>query len=213
MINFYDNIKSVKTLNPNFKKHKLELFFRGLICCGSGGGKSNLVMNLLYLLNKTLHRIIICTKAEEPLYTYLTDKIKNIEIYYNGEIPEFDNLRNSKEQGLVIFDDLCLDKNQLKIEEMYIRGRKLNWNMVYISQNFYSTPKTIRGNCNLVWLGRGMNSRDLNMILSEFALGNIDKKELLSLYNDLTKEPMSFMMIDLNKRNIRHNICDVIMEF
>lgn len=211
MINFYDNIKTVKTLNPNAKIHKLELPFRGLVCCGSGGGKSNLVMNLLYLMNKTLHKIVICTKAEEPLYTYLKDKIKDVEIYYNGEIPEFEKL--NKEQGLVIFDDLCLDKNQSKIGEMYIRGRKLGYSMVYISQNFYSTPKTVRINCLLTWLGRGMTSRDLNMILSEYSLGAIEKKDLLNIYNDLTKEPMSFMMIDLNKRNIRHNICDILMEF
>ena len=178
MINFYENIKTVKTLNPNYKNHKIDLPFRGLVCCGSGGGKSNLVMNLLFLMNKTFHKIIICTKAEEPLYTYLKDKIKDVEIYYQGQIPEFEKL--DKQNGLVIFDDLCLDKDQSKIGEMFIRGRKLNYSMIYISQSFYQTPKLIRQNCNYIWLGRGLMKRDLNTILSEFALG-LEKNELESM--------------------------------
>lgn len=210
MINFYENIKTVKTLNPNYKDHKIDLPFRGLVCCGSGGGKSNLVMNLLFLMNKTFHKIIICTKAEEPLYTYLKDKIKDVEIYYQGQIPEFEKL--DKQNGLVIFDDLCLDKDQSKIGEMFIRGRKLNYSMIYISQSFYQTPKLIRQNCNYIWLGRGLMKRDLNTILSEFALG-LEKNELESMYNDLTRECMNFMMIDFNKRNIRSNITHPIINF
>lgn len=211
MINFYENIKLPKTLNPNYKKHKLELPFRGLICCGSGGGKSNLCLNLLVLLNQTLHKIIICTKATEPLYDFLQDKLKTnqLEIYYNGEIPEFEKM-DKGQNGLIIFDDLILTKNP-KIGEMFIRGRKLGYSLIYISQNFYSTDKIIRNNVNYVWLGRGMQSRDLNMILSEFALG-INKKELEQLYNELTRQPMNFMMFDLNKRNIRHNIENIIMD-
>jgi hypothetical protein len=210
MINFYDNIKLKKTINPNYKIHKIDIPFRGLVCCGSGGGKSNLVLNLLYLMNKTFHSIIICTKATEPLYDYLKDKINSIEIYYEGKIPEFEKMKEG-ENGLVIFDDLVLDNNKA-IGEMFIRGRKLGYSMIFISQSFYQTSTLIRKNVNYIWLGRGLMKRDLNMILSEFALG-MDKKELEKIYNELTKEPMNFMMIDFLKRNIRHNIIDIIKEF
>lgn len=212
MFNFYENIKQPKLLNPNFKTHKIELPFRGLVCCGSGGGKSNLTLNLLYLMNKTFHKIIICTKAEEPLYNYLQDKLKTsqLEIYYNGEIPQFEKMPKGQ-NGLVIFDDLVLDSNK-SIGEMFIRGRKLGYSMIYISQSYYLTDKLIRSNVNYIWLGRGLQKRDLNMILSEFALG-LDKEELEKLYNDCTREPMNFMMIDFNKRNIRHNITDIIKNF
>lgn len=212
MINFYENIKQPKVLNPNFKKHKIELPFRALTCCSSGGGKSNLTLNLLYLMNKTFHKIIICTKAEEPLYSYLQDKLKSsqVEIHYGGKIPEFEKM-DKGQNGLVIFDDLVLDKNKA-IGEMFIRGRKLGYSMIYISQSFYQTDKLIRQNVNYIWLGRGMQKRDLNMILSEFALG-MDKNELEQIYNELTRQPMNFMMIDFNNKNIRHNIIDLIKQF
>lgn len=209
MINFYENIKLKKTINPNYKIHKIDLTFRALIACGSGGGKSNLCLNLLYLFNKTFHRIIICTKATEPLYDYLIEKIPNIEIYYEGKIPEFEKMDN--QNGLVIFDDLILDKNKA-IGEMFIRGRKLGYSMIYISQSFYQTDILIRKNVNYIFLGRGLLKRDLNTILSEFTLG-LNKDELEKLYNNITSEPMNFLMIDLNKRNIRKNIKDIIFEF
>jgi len=210
MINFYNNIKQKKVNNPNYKIHKIDLPFRGLICCASGGGKSNLVLNLLYEMNNTFNKIIICTKATEPLYDMLQKKLKTgLEIHYNGEIPEFEKMDSNK-NGLVIFDDLVLDKNP-KIGEMFIRGRKLGYSLIYISQSFFGTPKIVRQNVNYIWLGRGMNIRDLRLILSEFALG-ITKEELEALYNKLTKEHMNFMMIDLFKRNIRHNIKDIVLE-
>ncbi len=212
MFNFYENIKQPKLLNPNYKVHNIEIPFRSLINCGSGGGKSVLALNLIYLMNKTFHKIIICTKAEEPLYNYLIDKLKTsqLEIYYNGEIPQFERMPKGQ-NGLVIFDDLVLDSNKA-IGEMFIRGRKLGFSMIYISQSYYLTDKLIRSNVNYIWLGRGLQKRDLNMILSEFALG-LDKNELEKLYNDCTREPMNFMMIDFNKRNIRHNITDIIKNF
>uniref|UniRef100_A0A6C0H235 Uncharacterized protein n=1 Tax=viral metagenome TaxID=1070528 RepID=A0A6C0H235_9ZZZZ len=162
-------------------------------------------------MNKTFHKIIICTKAEEPLYSYLQDKLKKgVEIYYGGKIPEFEKM-DSGQNGLVIFDDLVLDKNKA-IGEMFIRGRKLGYSMIYISQSFYQTDKLIRQNVNYIWLGRGMQKRDLNMILSEFALG-MNKNELEQIYNELTKKPMNFMMIDFNNKNIRHNITDIVKQF
>jgi len=163
-------------------------------------------------MNKTFHKIIICTKAEEPLYSYLQDKLKGsqVEIYYGGKIPEFEKM-DKGQNGLVIFDDLVLDKNKA-IGEMFIRGRKLGYSMIYISQSFYQTDKLIRQNVNYIWLGRGMQKRDLNMILSEFALG-MNKNELEQIYNELTREPMNFMMIDFNNKNIRHNIIDIVKQF
>lgn len=212
MINFYTKIKQEKRLNPNFSKHKIHVPMRMLVCTASGGGKTNLIMNLLVLLNNTLHKIIICTKAEEPLYTLLLEKLKkdNVEIYYNGQVPDFEKMNNN-ENGLIIFDDLVLDKNK-KIGELFIRGRKLGYSSIFISQSFYQTDKIIRQNCNYIILGRGLQNRDLNMILSEFAL-NISKDELLQLYNECTREHMNFLFLDLQERNIRHNFLDILKNY
>lgn len=211
MINFYEKFKQKKTHNPNYDEHKIELPFRALICCASGGGKSNLVMNILHEMHNTFHKIIIISKAEEPLYDFLLHKIKDgIEIHYNGSIPEIDKMDKGL-NGLIIFDDMVLTKNN-KIGEMFIRGRKLGYSSIYITQSFFGTPKIIRQNVNLVWLGHGLSKRDLRLILSEFAL-SMSLDDLQKLYLDLTKEKMNFMLIDINGRNIRHNIKDIVFEY
>lgn len=211
LINFYTTFKSKKAFNPNYKNHKLELPFRALVCCASGGGKSNLVMNILYELNNTLHKIIIVSKAEEPLYNNLEKKIKNgVEIYYEGRIPDIEKMDDGQ-NGLIIFDDMVLTPNN-KIGEMFIRGRKLGYSSIFITQSFFGTPKIVRQNVNYVWLGKGMNKRDLRLILSEFSVNlSIDKLE--EFYNEITKTNMNFMLLDSNDRNIRKNIKEILYKY
>jgi len=211
LINFYSQIKQKKVHNPNEHIHGLTLPFRGLINCASGGGKSNLTLNILYEFHNTFHRIIIVSKASEPLYDYLQEKIKNqLDIYYQGMVPEIEKMEEGK-NGLIIFDDMVLTHNN-KIGEMFIRGRKLGYSCIYISQSFFGTPKIIRQNVNYVWLGRGMNKRDLRLILSEFSIG-LSVNQLETIYNDLTRENMNFMMIDTNKRYIKQNIKKIIYKY
>ena len=176
LINFYTTLKQKKVHNPQYDIHKIDLPFRGLINCASGGGKSNLTVNILFEMYNTFHKIIIVSKAQEPLYDNLMDKLKNIEIYYEGIIPEIEKMEDGN-NGLIIFDDMVLTKNN-KIGEMFIRGRKLGYSSIYISQSFFGTPKIVRQNVNYVWLGKGMNRRDLRLILSEFSLGHMTIDEL-----------------------------------
>jgi hypothetical protein len=211
IINFYSQIKEPKQHNPNYEIHKLNLPFRLLVNCSSGSGKSNYVMNLLYELHNTLHKIIIVTKEEEPLYNLLEKKLKNrVEIYYNGIVPEFEKLEPGT-NGLIIFDDMVLTPNN-KIGEIFIRGRKLGYSSIFISQSFFQTLKIIRQNINLVALGKGINKRDLRLILKEYSI-SLTVDELEEIYFNITKTHMHFMLIDLHNRNIRHNIKNIIYEF
>jgi len=213
LINFYTKIKQKKIHNPNLEKHGITLPFRGLINCSSGGGKTNLVLNILYEMNNTFHDIIIVSKAEEPLYDHLLKKLKNIQIFYitkNESIPNVKKLEEGQ-NGLIIFDDMVLTKDN-KIGELFLRGRKLHYSCVYISQSFFGTPKIVRQNINYVWLGKGMTRRDIRLVLSEFSI-SLSVDELEQIYNNLTKENMNFMLIDLNKKQIKKNINNIILEY
>jgi hypothetical protein len=210
LINFYNTFKNPKIHNPYEKIHDIKLPFRALINCASGGGKTNLVMNILYMMDSTFHDIVIVSKAEEPLYDHLVDTLKNVKIYYNGVIPDIEKL-DKGQNGLIIFDDMVLTPNN-KIGELFIRGRKLYYSCIFITQSFFGTPKIVRQNVNYVWLGRGINKRDLRLLLSEFSIG-ISIDELESIYNHVTKENMNFMLIDLNKRILKKNININILEY
>ena len=210
-INFYESLKPIKIHNPNYETHKISLPFRMLICTASGGGKSNFLLNMIFQMSNTFHKIIIITKEEERLYSHLLDRLKDgVEIHYGGNVPaEFEKMAKG-ENGLVVFDDMVLTKNN-KIGEMFIRGRKLGYSSVYITQSFFGSPKLIRLNVNYIALGRGMIKRDLRLVLSEFSI-NLSIDQLEDLYNTITKVPMQFMLIDSQKRNIRNNF-EIIYEF
>lgn len=209
LINFYKTLKKQTTLNPHFDVHKIALPFRGIICCGSGGGKSNLLLNLLHLMTDTFTSIIIVSKAAEPLYDMIKERCPKVAVYYDGKIPEISKLAVGT-NGVIVFDDLILDKKP-EIGQMYIRGRKLGYSSLYISQSFYLIDKIIRINSTMIWLGRGLLARDLNCIASEFSI--MDKKELIKTYQELTSVPMHFMLVDIEGRNIRRNISQIVQEF
>lgn len=211
MINFYKTIKQTKKENPYYEEHHLDPLLRAIICTNSGGGKTNLLVNILYEMSDTYWKIIIITKEEEPLYTMLQERLKErVEIYYGGKIPELPAL-TERESGIVIFDDMVMSQTK-EIGEIFIRCRKQHYGAVFISQSYFGIQKIIRQNCNVIWLGRGILDRDLKLMLSEYSI-KIPKDKLIYLYNKITEKKMYFMMINLDDRTIRENIKDIIMKF
>lgn len=189
----------VESPNPNFHLHQFKLPFR--LCCvaPSGSGKTNWLVNLLALFSRdpgTFHHITICTRnKDEPLYKWLeglNDRIKIVEGLENA--PILDKM-DKDFNNLVIFDDLVLEKNQTRVANYYIRARKLNCSVCYLSQSYFAIPKIVRSNCTYLVLLKLSGARELNLILSEGGLG-IDKNELLRIYKEATAEKFSPLIID-----------------
>lgn len=185
--------------NPNFDLHRFKLPFRGVIVAPSGSGKTNFLVNLLALFSRapgTFHHITIVTRnKDEPLYKWLeslNDRIKVVEGLENT--PLLDKM-DKDFNNMVCFDDLVLEKNQTRIANYYIRARKLNCSVLYLSQSYFGVPKIIRQNCTYLILLKLSGARELNLILSEGGLG-IDKNELLRIYKDATAEKFSPLIID-----------------
>ena len=221
MDNFYKRPALKKYLtsqdNPNVKLHQLDkLPFRMVIVAPSGTGKSNFVLNLIEKYSKgkgTFNTItLICRSKCEPLYEYLEDRTKKKVVIEEGveNIPDI-NKFDKDLQHLVIFDDLVMEKDQRKITEFYIRGRKKGISICYLSQSFYKVPKTIRSNCNYFVILKLSGKRDLNLIMSEFELG-IDKKELLEIYEDATAEKFNVLLIDV-EADKQHRFRKNFLEF
>ena len=64
-----------------------------------------------------------------------------------NDIVEVDDL-DPNYMNLVILWRFCNRKGSEKIENLFVRGRKRNASIVYISQSSFNTPKIIRLNCN-----------------------------------------------------------------
>lgn len=218
-INFYNYVpKGEKKINPNYEIHNIEIPFRMLIAAPSGAGKTNALMNVILLMDKSFHEIIICVKsADEPLYEMLINKLKNVVVFENGEVPPLSDYskidektkrlkRIDKKQRLIVFDDLITDRAaNAKAAEYYIKARKVGFSMCYISQSFYQIYKIIRDNTQLFILGRNLLKKDLRMILSAFPT-ELTLDEFVNLYNDLTDEPLDTVLINIEKKYIAKNI-------
>lgn len=218
-INFYEHIPKemlVEAENPNYHLHNLKLPFRAAIVAPSGSGKTNFLINLIHLFSQgkgTFASITIVTRnKDEPLYNFLASKSDQIQIKEGmHSLPELDKM-DKDFNHLVVLDDLVLTKDQSRIENYYIRARKLNCSVIYISQSYFRIPKIIRQNLTYLILLKLSGERELKLILSEGGLG-LDRDQLLALYNYATAEKFSVLLIDYESpvdRRYRKNFLEYL---
>ena len=123
-------------------------------------------------------------------------------------LDEFDK----KEQSLIVMDDLVLEKNQKQLEQYFIRARKLNSSLVYLSQSYFGVPKMIRINLNYLIIKRLNTLQDLFRMMREYSLG-VSKDVLVDLYqHSIQDNKHDFLLIDLDsepKDRFRFNFLDV----
>jgi hypothetical protein len=189
-----------KAENPNEEIHHIKLPFRMCVSAPSGSGKTNFILNLIQMFSQgkgTFQTIDIITRnKDEPLYNYLHKKCPDIVIKEGMKsLPVLDKM-DKKTNHLVVVDDLLLDKDQQPIINYYIRCRKLNCSIAYLSQSYFDIPSLIRKNCSyMVFLKLG-GVREVKDILRNFALG-ISKEQLINMYNYATDEKLDCLLLDL----------------
>jgi hypothetical protein len=217
--NLYEKIPKElldKVENPNFHLHNLKLPFRMCIVAPSGSGKTNFLVNLLSIFSNgvgTFQSIHIITRnKDEPLYRWISGKSDQLIIKEGlSNTPPLDKF-DKDYNHLVVWDDLVLSKDLSMVEQYYIRARKLNCSVIFISQSYFRIPKVIRNNCSYMVLLKLSGQREVNMILSESGLG-VTKDELLKIYEYATMEKFSPLLIDMEcppERRFRKGVDEII---
>ena len=120
----------------------------------------------------------------------MQDVYKNIEDYNPIE----------KRKVLIIFDDMIVDmisNNKLNpiVTQLFIRGRKLNISIVFITQSYFKVPKDVRLNSTHFFIMKIPNKRELQQNALNYS-SDIDFKHFMNIYNKSTKEPYSFLVND-----------------
>ena len=120
----------------------------------------------------------------------MQDVYKNIEDYNPIK----------KRKVLIIFDDMIADMiNNSKLNpivtELFIRGRKLNISIIFITQSYYKVPKDIRLNSTHFYIMKIPNKRELQQIALNHS-SDIDFKDFMNIHKKCTKEPYSFLVND-----------------
>ena len=105
-----------------------------------------------------------------------------------------------KRKILIVFDDMIADimankQFQAIIKELFIRCRKLNVSLVFITQSYFSVPKDVRLNSTHYLIMKINNKRELQNIAINHS-ADIDYQDFIKIYRECTKEPYNFLTID-----------------
>ena len=101
---------------------------------------------------------------------------------------------------LIVFDDTIADMIHNKkwnsiVTELFIRGRKLNISLVFITQSYFKVPKDVRLNTTHFLIMKIPDKRELQQISINHS-SNINTKDFIKIYKKSTDEPYSFLIND-----------------
>ena len=185
--------------NPLTPKHPARICFVG----ASGTGKTS---TLIWMINeaKNFQKIYLyAKKLTEPLYEWLIDtweqKSKEIGkdlIEYSNSVDDIINVDSIDEslQNLIIIDDMISEKNLSKVSELFIRSRKQNCTIAFLSQRYHAIPSDVRINSNYFIFMPGIRGRDMINMATDQA-GAFDRETFMTMYRKATANN-GFLLID-----------------
>ena len=164
MINFDNYVnenKNERNKNcPYIPDHPYKILTVG----GSGSGKTNLLLNLIENQPDIDKKYLY---AKDPYEAkYFINKRKGVGVDHYNDPKAFIEYSNDmhdvyknvnkynpdkENKILIVFDDMIADMIHNKkldsiVTELFIRGRKLNISLVFISQSYFKIPKDVRLN-------------------------------------------------------------------
>ena len=182
---------------------------------GSGSGKTNLLLNLI---ENQPHIDKVYLYAKDPYeskYQYLINKRESVGINHFKDPKAFieysndmhdvykiiDDYNPDKEnKTLIVFDDMIADMIHNKklnsvVTELFIRGRKLNISLVFITQSYFKVSNNVRLNTSHFCIAKVPNKRELQQIATNHS-SDISTKNFANIYRKYTDEPYSVLVID-----------------
>ena len=105
---------------------------------------------------------------------------------------------NKEQKILIVFDDMIADmlsNKKINPTELYIRQRKTNIFLAFITQSFFAVQKNIRINSTSYFVMKIPNKRDLQQITFNHSSDD-DFQEFMNLYKKCTEKLNSVVVID-----------------
>ena len=99
---------------------------------------------------------------------------------------------------------MCNKKAQQILKDLFIRCRKLNISLCFLTQSYFSVPKDVRLNCTHYILFKLNNKREVQNIAINHS-ADIDYNDFIKIYRYSTKDPFNFLTVDTtNNKFIKH---------
>lgn len=112
-----------------------------------------------------------------------------------------------KHQRLIIFEDQVFEgKKRLElINTWFCRSRNANFSVILTTQHWFSVPRSTRIQANYCIFLKLSNMKEIKSILKDFAIP-LNPDQFLKAYEYATKDPGSFLMLDLVDRDPQHRL-------
>ena len=215
MINFDHYVGGNKTEHNKNWPYIPDRPYRISIIGGSGSGKTNVLLNLIEN-QPDIDKIYFYAKDPyEAKYQYLINKRESVGIDHFNDPKAFieysndmhdvykniDDYNPDKENKiLIVFDDMIADMIHNKkldsiVTKLFIRGRKLKFSLVFITQSYLEVPKGVRLNTTHFFIAKIPNKIELQNIAQNHS-PDIRTEDFINICKECTGKPYSFLVID-----------------
>lgn len=190
-------------LVENFK-----IFVGGPSRCGKTFFVVDFIQNLQAMCKSRPMKIIYVYKVWQPKYEEIRNLI-SVFIEEQENLTEKIKEHTSEHHSLVVFDDLMNSKSLKNIAELFVvDGRHLNMSLMFLSQRLFVNDEYFRqisGNCDYFCVFK--NPRKVNEVRELAKQLTPGTLELLNIYTMATKEPYSYLFINLTQE------CEEILKY
>ena len=145
---------------PHIPDHRYRISVRG----GSWSGKTTALLNIINNQPDINEIYLYAKDPYEVKYQYLINKIEGVGINYCNDSRAFIEYSNDmrdvykninyynpdkENKILIVFDDMIADMINNKklnpvVTELFVRGRKLNISIEFITQSYFKVPKDVK---------------------------------------------------------------------
>ena len=184
-------------------------------------GKSQM-LRYLVMQQRSLFKSIFVLCPTESVNSFYKDLVKKENIFdsYNEQwieslIKKMTEINSNKsdEQAshvLLILDDCCSDTNfhqSKSFKKLCTRGRHIKISVIITCQYIYQVPPVARNNSDFILCSQ-MNTQGLDLLTSEFLMGNITKKDFIQMYYRNTAD-FGFLIINNNCTSSNENLDEI----
>ena len=161
---------------------------------------------------------MLAKDLSEPKFEFLIKKQENVGMdqlndpnafiecsnRMNDVYQNIDDYKSSRKKKLIVFDDMIADimstkKFQVIMKELFIRYRKLNISLAFITQSYFSVPKDVRLNSTHYLIMKTNTRKEFQNIAINHSV-DIDYNNFVRIYRECRRKPYSFLTIDTTLR-------------
>ena len=215
-VNFYEKCKNYEGGKiRSYKNHhltNLDLEARCILCGGSGGKKTNTLINIIKdTAGAFSHYYIYAHNLNQPLYHYLEDNLSDIPdcLTMTEDLTEIpDDLSDFEKESLIVFDD-CQTQNKKtlkKIENIYCNSRSRGLSAVWIGQSYFKIPQAIRENTDYIFFKRVKSNKALKRMTAEYFEDDEERERFMNAYHEMLKNDNNWVLIDCKTNNAKLKI-------